>query len=235
MSVLLLLNGAKGCGKSDLVRRLKTEIEGLKERQCKDRLHLMTMSFFDVKPEVYWNYYHDRALKEKPTDLYKISLKSWHSLQMAKGFQYRVSDVLKSMPPESMIAISPRDAMIYVSECVVKPAFGKEYFGQYRVDSMSSNEIAIDDSAGFVEELGPAIRKLGQDNIMLLRIHGRGSSDDDSRIMIPDGVIDNTFDIDNTGTLQEYLDEATAIIRDYLNSLLVDEVDDYQPMALGMR
>ena len=43
--------------------------------------------------------------------------------------------------------------MIYISEIIIKPRFGSDYFGVARAKAIQEDEIAVDSSTGFVEEL----------------------------------------------------------------------------------
>jgi hypothetical protein len=109
--------------------------------------------------------------------------------------------------------------MICVSECLMKPKFGTEYFGQARVNKIKRNEgyDFCDSSTGFIDELYPLIDYLGQENILLFRIYRDGYTfEGDSRNYIPDGVITNTVDVYNNGTEQEYFDKVEAIVRGFL-------------------
>lgn len=226
MSALILLNGPRGCGKSAAAQHLKTLLP-LVDRQCKTRLHDLTRLIFDVDEKLYWQLYEDRKLKEQPHPAYRLDFSAYARLQLAKGMSLGRHFYDGKKDP---VEVSPRDAMIYVSECLVKPSFGAGYFGRYRVDSMAEHELAIDDSTGFIEELWPAIHKLGQENLLLIRVYGRGEANNDSRVMIPDGVIDNTVDIDNgpDRTLGDFLQDVSAAVQAFLEGR---KGSDAWPMA----
>jgi hypothetical protein len=199
MKRLILLNGPRECGKSDAVKLLHAHFD-LVERQCKDKVHELTQAFFSVSRERYYEIYLSRKLKDSPVPEFMVTGKAYQLLQNILGEQNpRYTGMVKML--------SIREAMIYVSECLCKPSFGVDYFGIVRAKSITDGELAIDDSAGFEDELYPAIKLLGQKNIILIRIYGRGNFEGDSRRYIGDGVIDNTIDIHNNSTLDDYLDE----------------------------
>lgn len=208
MPKLILLNGPIGCGKTDVVNYLK-EHYLLTDRRCKDKLFKLTKELFCVDSRTFWNIYNTRELKEVPHEAFKLTY-----TEAKKLYEH-----LGKCPPKlcSWVNISIREAMIYVSEIICKPAFGKDYFGIARVKDMTLGELAIDDSCGFAEELPPAVEKLGQENIILIRIHGRGTFEGDSRSYIKDGVIDNTVDVYNTGSLGEYFKTILKIVEDFIN------------------
>jgi hypothetical protein len=55
------------------------------------------------------------------------------------------------------------------------------------------------------------------ENILLIRIHRDGYTfEGDSRDYIPDGVITNTVDIDNNGTLEDYLKKVETVVRGFI-------------------
>jgi hypothetical protein len=119
--------------------------------------------------------------------------------------------------------------MIYVSEVIVKPRWGEDWFGKERVryirsveDTYSENSSSIlftDDSCAFIDELRPLIKHITQENILLIRVHREGYTfEGDSRRYIPDGVIYNTYDVDNNGSEQEYFDKVEDVVRKFLNA-----------------
>jgi hypothetical protein len=117
------------------------------------------------------------------------------------------------------VNLSIREAMIYVSEVICKPRFGDDFFGRARAAKLIPQLTYIDDSCGFVEELPPLIERVGQDNILLIRIHRDGCTfDGDSRKLISDGVITNTFDVYNNGSLEDYFKKMESIIGGFINA-----------------
>jgi len=205
MSKLVLLNGPAMCGKNIVVDAVKKEYV-VKDRRCKDKLFELTQDLFCVTPDRFWEIYNDRSLKEKALPDFKLNAVEWlrlhEYLRPDSAFYYTGSP----------IEISIRYAMIYVSEIICKPAFGQDYFGVARAKDIGYCEFAIDDSCGFNDEIQPAIDKLGQDGILLIRIHGRGSFEGDSREYIRDGVVDNTVDVYNTGSEEEYVNTTVETI-----------------------
>lgn len=211
MAKILLFNGPLNCGKTYAVEHLK-KFYSITDRRCKDKLFRLTMEVFSVPPRRFWYVYNNRSLKETPLPDFQLPPPAYGQLEaITKSFR-----AVKCVG--GGVDISIREAMIYVSEVMCKPSFGKEYFGEARAQDIQAGELAADDSAGFVDELNPIIKKLGQENILLIRVKGRGSFDGDSRGFIPDGVIDNTVDVWNTGTLDEFLNEVERVTKEFLNA-----------------
>ena len=208
MSKIILLNGPKACGKNVAVDRIKESINVV-DRRCKDHLFTVTANLFKMTMDEFNVHYEDRETKETPKKVFAIGVLEFNKL----------APIIKheGFPPygvHNRVSLSVREALIYVSEVVCKPAFGRQYFGVARADSISmvgSGEFAIDDSCGFDDEIGPTIERLGMENVMLIRIYGRGNFDGDSRDYISDGVVDNTIDVYNDRTEEKFLNEINGI------------------------
>lgn len=203
MSKIILLNGPRECGKNAAVDHLKLYYP-LKDRRCKDHLYKLTQLFFRISEVAFFKIYNDRLLKEVPLPEFRVSSEAYTQLRKKIRIEFPIV-------PGDTYDLSIRQAMIYVSECVCKPTFGNDYFGVARADDISEDELAIDDSCGFPEELTPVIERLGGANVLLIRIHGRGDFDGDSRDFIPDGVVDNTLDVHNTGAEKDYVSAILSI------------------------
>lgn len=70
--------------------------------------------------------------------------------------------------------MSRREAMIYVSEKIIKPRMGLDYFGKLVADEIDlSKDYAISDG-GFIDELIPVVEKVGNDNFILVQLTRNG-------------------------------------------------------------
>jgi hypothetical protein len=214
-SKIILLNGPKACGKNVAVDRIKESINVV-DRRCKDHLFKATSVLFKMTLEEFFVHYECRETKETPKKEFEISVPEFNRL--APIIKVPLLGVVEATFGPLKIQLSVREALIYVSEIVCKPAFGRDYFGTARaaaVDVSSGNECAIDDSCGFDDEIPPTIERLGVDNVMLIRILGRGNFDGDSRNYIQDGVVSNTVDVYNTGTEEDFLDIVNELASDF--------------------
>ena len=80
---------------------------------------------------------------------------------------------------------SPREAMIYVSEEVIKPKFGKDYFGLCTAENLGFGLTVFSDG-GFIEEL-EAVYDECDGNMMIVQLHRDGCDfSKDSRSYIND-------------------------------------------------
>lgn len=209
MTKLLVLSAPIGAGKTEAVKYLKRYFP-LVDRKCKEKLYELTQAFFCVSEERFYEIYDDRELKEKAMPDFKLTVPEYNKLARYLGKKYYPEGAVAA----SKVFISIREAMIYISEIVVKPAMGENYFGVARVVAMQEGELAIDDSCGgWADEVNPAIEALGEDNVLAVRVHGRGTFDGDSRCYLPDGVTKDVVDIYNVGTEQEFLEEILRVAK----------------------
>lgn len=227
MSKIILFNSPKAVGKSDAIRYLGTKGINLISAECKESLHNLTMTLFGVDPDRYWEIYNSRELKEVPLTEFEMTL-PFGELTWLEDLVGCIPDVLINFTGKgTIVQLSIRQAMIYISELVIKPRWGEDWFGKERVRKIQkyqsvvedSNKLVFtDDSCAFVDELHPLIDYLGQDNILLIRIYRDGFTfEGDSRNYIPDGVITNTVDIYNNGTLEDYYKEVEAVVRGFID------------------
>lgn len=211
---ILLLNSPANVGKSKAMGYMKQKGLNLTYASCKEPLHKATMSLFGVPEERYWEIYNDRKLKEIPLPEFRI-----RSNVSELGRLSEVTNVNQKVTPNKFcelphtLMLSIRESMIYTSEVIMKPRFGSDVFGRIRANSLEDGKVYIDDStAAFdvngeirADEITPLIERVGQDNILLIRIHREGFDfSGDSRRYVPDGVCDNTVDINNVNELDFY-------------------------------
>jgi hypothetical protein len=98
--------------------------------------------------------------------------------------------------------MSPRDAMIYVSEEIMKPHFGEFYFGDAMARSLPDG-VSICSDGGFLSETLSVANNIGHDNVVVIRLHREGCNfDNDSRDHLYDtGCVE--YDVINDGTLDQ--------------------------------
>jgi len=69
---------------------------------------------------------------------------------------------------------SRREAMIYVSECIIKPKYGKDFFGKEVSNKIEKGKDYCFSDGGFKEELEPIINKVGTNDISLVQLTREG-------------------------------------------------------------
>ncbi len=83
---------------------------------------------------------------------------------------------LKEVPEEDLRGMSRRQAMIHTSEEIVKPKYGKSYFGDQVASQVEYNEKYAISDGGFVEEIEPLLDKVGEENVILVQLVREGCS-----------------------------------------------------------
>jgi hypothetical protein len=82
--------------------------------------------------------------------------------------------LIKEQPEELLEGMSRREAMIYVSEEITKPAFGEDIFGKQVADEIDITRDYCISDGGFIDELIPVINKVGSENFVLVQLTREG-------------------------------------------------------------
>lgn len=98
---------------------------------------------------------------------------------------------IKEMPTALLGHMSRREAMIYVSEKVIKPRKGQDYFGKLVADEIDLNKNYAISDGGFIDELLPVIEKVGAENFLLVQLtrEGHDFSSDSRRYFNSEKII----------------------------------------------
>ena len=111
--------------------------------------------------------------------------------------------------------MSRREAMIHVSEDIIKPKKGLDYFGQAVAEEIFEDKNYALADGGFVEELEPIIEKVGAENIVIVQLTREGCDySSDSRKyfngrLINEWTVGSKTAIDNAYVLKEEMDIKT--------------------------
>lgn len=229
---MIFFNGPKGCGKNTLIDHIRDP--NWVDLSCKIPLYDLVESMFNVDNETFREIYTDRILKELPSSEFRVCLSHRDLSDLVaivgessidpddtnRDFSFEM-DTYKVT-----LNLSVREAMIYVSEVIIKPRWREDYFGKARMVYVMIDEedvIYYDDSAasfnGDAVELNAAIEHFGQENCLLVRIYGRGSFEGDSRGYIPNGVVGNVMEITNDGDLKSFLDTSSERLYNWLGNV----------------
>lgn len=89
------------------------------------------------------------------------------------------------------LGCSRRQAMIHVSENVMKKIHGKTRYGDFVASTLVyGNDYSMSDS-GFMEELNPVVDKIGEENVVIVQIFRDGCTfEGDSRNYIKGRLVD---------------------------------------------
>lgn len=83
---------------------------------------------------------------------------------------------LKETPRPELDGMSKRQALIHVSENIIKPKYGKEYFGAKTAEKIDPSIDYCFSDGGFVEEIHPLINRIGRDKICIVQLYRTGCS-----------------------------------------------------------
>lgn len=76
----------------------------------------------------------------------------------------------KEVPSALLGHMSCREAMIYVSETIIKPKKGLDYFGKQVANEIDLDKDYCISDGGFIDELIPVINTVGSDNFVLVQL-----------------------------------------------------------------
>jgi hypothetical protein len=176
---VLILNAPPNSGKDTIADYLVAN-HGYTKLSFKSALFELLYKVFSITdPEQFMEEYYTREAKEQPCSL------------------LRIGDRI----------MSPREALIFLSESVVKPLWGDAYFGTRAaqlIDSTTSNLYVFADG-GFLAELIPLVDKVGAENITVAKIERDGCTFvGDSRGYVDASSLGcNTFWVANDSTIEE--------------------------------
>lgn len=124
-----------------------------------------------------------RAFKTK---LYEIAYPFTKGLSYVEFLHYCTDRELKEKRSNHFWSKSPRDFLIFISERIVKPHFGKNFFGLSATESISAedfNKGVVFTDSGFEEEALPLVKDFGGRNVFIVQFTGQGVKDfgNDSR------------------------------------------------------
>lgn len=151
----------------------------------------------------YYNYKHMEFKKIlfDETILYFGVSRSW----FMEGYLDRNK---KEFPENLLGGRSRRESMIYVSEELIKPKYGSDYFGRKTAEQLTQNMNYCFSDGGFVDEVLPVINKLGTDNICIVQLFREGCTfSSDSRNYL-NGIYQTEFVLGhktNHGFVQNHL------------------------------
>jgi hypothetical protein len=137
------------------------------------------------------------------SSIYKIDEATWK-----RWLSTRES---KSVPRFELCGMSSREALIHVSENVLKPVFGQDVFAKYMMRGIDvAKNYVVSDGGNSLNELVPILDTFGSAQVVIVRIHRIGCAfEDDSRGYFRTPDIDalgniKVIDLHNNGTIKEF-------------------------------
>lgn len=139
----------------------------------------------------------------------------------------------KEYPQEELQGKTPREVLIEVSEKVIKPFYGKDYFGKRVVKEMyNPDNVYLLSDGGFPEELHGIMEKIGPENLLVIRIMSEGKNfDNDSRRYLTKEDIPGVKIVDIQNNFDEqFLVDFKKIVRDFVGDDDLSRYPEFKPL-----
>lgn len=139
------------------------------------------------------------------------------NVKLSEFIQVATDTKLKEEPHNALGGLSPRQALIGVSEKMVKPFFGNAYFGNAeatKLEGRLKTGVVYSDS-GFIEEAEPLIKMAGIENVFVIKFTRKGadSFEGDSRNWLPDLPGLKVLKTTNNGTVNELAERIISFVQ----------------------
>lgn len=143
-----------------------------------------------------YGYVRKREFKEKLFEL----VKSIYSVSDKVFNDIYTDRTKKEIGNPIFDGLSVRAAMIKVSEQVIKPVYGNQYFGRAAARMLVEGSLNVFSDGGFEDENIPLIEKVGIENFKIIRLERDGCNfDNDSRCYLPN----HDYLIKNNGSMKD--------------------------------
>ncbi|CAM0062137.1 deoxynucleoside monophosphate kinase [Vibrio phage K406] len=214
--------GGKGVAASHMKQVINNQEGNLSDfhMEFKDELFKLTANFLGITVDEFLDGYD-----EKVVDFFNSGSIGMNYAFMEDGITE--DSWLKDLPmyefPDG-VRRSKREALIYVSENVIKPSFGEDAFGKALVAQLPENGIVFVSDSGFPEELQPVIDHVGVENVLVVRIQREGCTfEGDSRSYLDPDMFEQDvkfLQILNNGTEDEFKSEVEEGVGAWMNENL---------------
>lgn len=130
-------------------------------------------------------------------------------LSKEEYFEIYENRELKEKPHPKFLGKSPRGMLIWISEEVCKPEFGKFFFGISAANGLDLKRGSVFSDSGFPDEVFPLAEIVGAENIYVVRFTRNGADfGNDSRGYLqpedcPEGV--SFIDLTNDGDIYDFV------------------------------
>ena len=234
---VVIFNSPANSGKDIATDMLVNYFQSGVKLAFKDELYLDTSEYFNCDVEDLKEYHSCRDLKENTSLLFpkyqRESLKQYFF-----SLLYVIGALINNRYLMSLGYYSSREALIFVSETVVKPIEGKDYYGKRLVEKIdgSSERFYFVSDSGFVEECTMVADK-GYNVIIAQLIRSGATFEGDSRSLLNKddfkGYSNIKFcQIDNNHSLDDLynsiVDLSYDVVLGEVKELYGGTKDDYQ-------
>lgn len=147
--ISIIFNGPPGSGKDEAAKTIREfDPTNTVHLEFKTQLIEHALDLFEIDRDLFMSLYNDRNTKEE---------RSIH------------------LTLDGKTLYSPREALIYTSEVVYKPRYGKGYFGECAARLLQDGKINVFSDGGFVEEIIPVANRC-QNRLAIVHLYREGCS-----------------------------------------------------------
>lgn len=127
-------------------------------------------------------------------------------------------DKVKDEPRKEFLGMTPREAYIWLSEEVVKPKFGNDFFSKIAAKWICANageDTVIISDCGFQTEADVLIDEFGVENVLIVQIYRPNCSfNNDSRNYVKS---DNAVFLSNETTKEDLQENVKKILEEFVH------------------
>lgn len=231
---VVIFNAPPCAGKDVSADYMHSYFQSGQRLSFKEALYEDTAEYFGIDVNDLIEYHSDRNLKETPSELFPKHKK--HSFkQYFFALLFVIGALLNNKFLMSLGYYSSRQALIFVSENIIKPKLGKDYYGLKVLDKVehSSERYSFASDGGYKEEVLPLL-DAGY-NVYIVHLERLGATfDNDSRKLLTEddfkGEDGNMkyknlkfIKMDNNGSL----DDLYKTITDFSFDLVLNQTLDH--------
>ena len=230
---VIIFNAPPESGKDTAVKFMFDYFQTGKILEFKDELYNDVAEYFNITKEQLLSYHLNRFLKEEPCSLFPKYKHHGNLWNKAVSKIYNILGViLWNHTLLSYGNYSSREALIHVSENVIKPSKGKDYYGNKLVEkiyeNLNTNYFFVSDG-GFKEEIVPILNTKA--NVIIINIERKNCSfSNDSRTLLTPEMFKDYNNIRfvkimNNGTLDILEENIVNFSYDLVTNMLENSYD----------
>lgn len=143
-----------------------------------------------------------------------------HSMFGFQGVPEEHFSKVKDVPSEIFHGMTPREAYIWLSEQVVKPKFGHDFWSKIAVTMIRQikRPVILISDCGFVEEAHVLTKAFGKNNVAIVQLFRDGCEFQTANVKDSRSYIEadcSMFKIENNGTVHDLYDNMVKIIDEF--------------------
>lgn len=225
---VVIFNAPIGAGKDVSADYLHEYFQSGQRLSFKEALYEDTAEYFDIDVNDFIEYHSDRSLKEVPSLMFPKHGRN-SLLQMLYTIWYVIGTVINNRYLMSLGYYSSREALIHVSEDIMKPKYGQDYYGCKFLEKVESSpeRYVFASDGGFFRELTPLLDNGYNVHIVKLERSGATFEGDSRTLLNEDDFKDYSnikfTTISNNGSLDDLYDN----IREFAFDLVLNTTKEF--------